>query len=530
MDASSGNRGGEGSASDAPMVKNSLGRMVPTLWKGKSYEPYRDPWSRAPAVDRGTRPLVRRNPWESKVLKSLREAIERCDLRDGMTISTHHHLRNGDRLLNLLVQECEAMGLKNLTVASSSVHPVNAEIIPCIRNGTITRCETGVNGLIGELASKGELDFPIVVRSHGGRARSILAGDVPVDAAFIAAPCCDETGNLNGAQGPSACGSLGYAHTDARYARKVVAVTDHLVPYPASPVSISQSDVDFVVPIDSLGDSQKIVSTTTRVTRDPAGLLIAKHAAEVIEAAGLLRNGFSFQTGSGGTSLAVAENVRNRMRELGIKGSFGCGGITGYFVDMLEEGLFHTLFDVQCFDLKAVQSFGRNIMHREISADLYANPFNRGCVVNQLDCVILGATEVDLDFNVNVNTESNGYLLHNTGGHCDTAAGARLAIVVAPSIRGRLPIIRDSVTTVTTPGETVDVIVTERGIAVAPRHQELAKELARRRLPVKEIRQLHEETTALTGKPRPIPFTDNIIALIEYRDGSIIDVVRQVQE
>ena len=106
----------------------------------------------------------------------------------------------------------------------------------------------------------------------------------------------------------------------------------------------------------------------------------------------------------------------------GIKGSFGCGGITGYFVDMLEEGYFRTLFDVQCFDLRAVESIGKNIMHREISADLYANPFNRGSVVNMLDCVILGATEVDVDFNVNVNTESNGYLLHNTGGHSDTAA------------------------------------------------------------------------------------------------------------
>ena len=262
-------------------------------------------------------------------------------------------------------------------------------------------------------------------------------------------------------------------HTDARYARKVVAVTDNLVPYPASPVSISQSDVDYVVQIDSLGDPKKIVSTTTRVTRDPAGLLIAHYAAEVIEAAGLLRNGFSFQTGAGGTSLAVAENVRNRMRELEIKGSFGCGGITGYFVDMLEEGLLPHPIRRAVLRLAAVQSIGRNLMHREISADLYANPFNRGCVVNMLDCVILGATEVDVNFNVNVNTESNGLLLHNTGGHCDTAAGAKLAIVVAPSIRGRLPIIRDEVTTITTPGETVDVIVTERGIAVADRHPEL---------------------------------------------------------
>ncbi len=512
------------------MARNSLGREVPELWRGKAYEPYRDPWSRMPQTLRATRPLERTRPGESKIVPNLRAAIEKCGLRDGMTISTHHHLRNGDRLLNLVVQELDAMGLREISIASSSVHPVHAEIIPAIRKGVVTRCETGVNGLIGELASKGEIDLPIIVRSHGGRARSLVTGEVTVDAAFIAAPCCDETGNLNGVSGPSACGSLGYAYTDARYARKVVAVTDNLVPYPASPVSISQSDVDYVVEIDSLGDPQKIVSTTTRVTRDPAGLLIARYAAEVIEASGLLKDGFSFQTGAGGTSLAVAEAIRGKMLERKIQGSFGCGGITGYFVDMLEEGYFRTLFDVQCFDLRAVESIGRNLQHREISADLYANPFNRGSVVNMLDCVILGATEVDVDFNVNVNTESNGYLLHNTGGHSDTAAGAKLAIVVAPSIRGRLPIIRERVTTITTPGETIDVVVTERGIAVAPQHEELRRELLRRRLPVKEIRELHEEICQLTGKPREIEFTDEVVALIEYRDGTIIDCVRRVRE
>jgi citrate lyase subunit alpha / citrate CoA-transferase len=512
------------------MATNSLLRQIPAVWQGKKLIPYQDPWSLMPDVDRGTRPLVRRNPGQSKLLPDLRAAFEKCGLTSGMTFSTHHHLRNGDLLLNLLVKEMDAMGLRDMTIAASSLHQVHAEIIPSIRKGVVTKCETGVNGLIGELVSKGELDFPIVVRSHGGRARSLLTSEVPVDVAFIAAPCCDETGNLNGVSGPSACGSLGYAFTDARYAKKVVAVTDNLVPYPAAPVSISQSDVDYVVRIDSLGDPQKIVSTTTRITRDPTGLLIAHYAAEVIEASGLLKEGFSFQTGAGGTSLAVAENVKRKMREGKIRGSFGCGGITGYFVDMLEEGLFRTLFDVQCFDLRAVDSIGKNIRHREISADLYANPFNRGSVVNMLDCVILGATEIDVDFNVNVNTESNGYLLHNTGGHSDTAAGAKLAIVVAPSIRGRLPIIRDAVTTVTTPGETVDVVVTERGIAVADRHPELKQELLRRRLPLKDIRSLQAEICALTGVPRPLEFHDEVVALIEYRDGSIIDVVRRVKE
>jgi citrate lyase subunit alpha/citrate CoA-transferase len=446
-----------------------------------------------------------------------------------MTIATHHHLRNGDFLLNHVVRMIDHMGLKDIRIASSSVHPVHAELIPLIREGVVTSLECGVNGLIGELCSKGELTCPITVRSHGGRARAIATGQVPVDVAFIGAPCCDEYGNMNGASGPSAFGSLGYAHTDALYARHVVAVTDNLVPYPATPVSISQVDVDWVVRMERLGDPKKIVSTTTRVTTDPVGLQIARYATQVIEASGYLRDGFAFQTGSGGTSLAVAENVRNLMRAQKIKGSFGCGGITGYFVDMLEEGLFQALFDVQCFDLKAVESIRKNRNHLEISADTYANPFNAGAVVNRLDVVILGATEVDVDFNVNANTESNGHLLHNTGGHADTAAGAKLAIIVAPSMRGRLPIVRDAVTTVTTPGATVGAVVTERGIAVNDRYPELKAELLRRRAPVKDIRQLQREIQAITGAPRPLEFEDEVVALIEYRDGTIIDAVRRVK-
>ncbi len=511
------------------MSRNSLGREIPDRWHGKRLVPYRDPYSLRPEGDRATRGLRRVNPGERKVVTTMQEAIARAGLRDGMTIATHHHLRNGDDVLNHVVRIVQNLGLRDITIASSSIHPVHGAIIGAIRDGTVTRLECGVNGIIGELASKGELDCPITVRSHGGRARSIVTGEVTVDAAVIAAPCCDEYGNMNGFYGPSACGSLGYAFTDALHARTVIAVTDNLVRFPAVPVSIPQSMVDWVVPVQRLGDPAKIVSTTTRVTTDPLGLQIARYAAQVIDASGLLRDGFSMQTGSGGISLAVAENVRNMMRGQKVKGSFGSGGITGYFVDMLAEGLFQALFDVQCFDLRAIESIRKNRNHVEISADTYANPFNAGAVVNRLDCVILGATEVDVNFNVNVNTESSGYLLHNTGGHSDTAAGAELAIIVAPSIRGRLPIVKDEVTTVTTPGETVDVVVTERGIAVNDRHPELKAELRRRNAPLKDIRELQREIYQVTGTPRPLEFQDEVVAIIEYRDGSIIDTVRRVK-
>ena len=512
------------------MTINSLGRDVPEVYNGKKYVPYKDPFSYQPEhLMRATRPLKRNSGAGSKVVGGLREAIIASGLKDGMTISTHHHLRNGDRLLNDLVKEIDALGIRDIKIASSSVHVVHAELVPYIRKGVITGLECGVNGLIGELISKGELDCPIVVRSHGGRARSVISGEVEIDVAFLAAPYCDEYGNFNGFYGPSACGSLGYALVDTQYARKLVAVTDNLVPFPALPISIPQNVVDLVATVDSLGDPKKIVSSTTKLTKDPMGLQIAKYAAQVIDATGYVKNGFSFQTGTGGISLAVAGHVRDMMRERKVKGSFGCGGITGFFVDMLEEGLFEGLFDVQCFDLKAVQSIGRNRKHQEMSAGFYANPFNLGSVVNRLDCAILSATEIDVNFNVNVNTESTGYLLHNTGGHCDVAAGAKVPIIVCPSIRGRLPMVRDEVTTITTPGETVGVIVTERGIAVNDHLPDLKAELIRRRLPVKDIRQLRDEIYAVTGVPKAVEFEDKVVGLIEYRDGTIIDAVRKVR-
>ena len=512
------------------MVRNAAGRMIPDEVDGRRLVPFGGAHAGRGCGRKAAPPVRAVVDYRDKVRSSLDEAIEACGIRDGMTVSFHHHLRDGDFVVGMVMDKLAARGLKDLTLAPSALFPVHEPLIRHIESGVVSHIEGSMNGPLGLACSRGAMRRACVLRSHGGRARALVSGEVPVDVAFIAAPACDEYGNMSGSCGPAACGSLGYAQVDARHAQVVVAVTDNLSPYPTAPASIEQTLVDYVVKVPTLGDPKKIVSTTTRITTDPVGLQIARYAARIIEVSGLLRDGFSFQTGSGGISLAVADQIRNAMRRDQIKGSFGCGGITGYFVDMLEEGLFQTLFDVQCFDLKAVESIGRNLNHVEISADMYANPFNAGAVVNRLDAVILGATEIDTRFNVNVNTESNGYLLHNTGGHSDTAAGAKLAIIVAPSIRGRLPIIRDEITTITTPGDTVDVIVTERGIAVNDRHEDLKRELLRCNLPVKEIGQIQQEITQITGCPRPLEFSDEVVGLIEYRDGSIIDVIRRIED
>lgn len=467
----------------------------------------------------------------SKLCTTLRSAMEKAGLTSGMTISFHHHLRNGDHVLNMVLAEAAAMGIRDLTVQASSLFDIHAPLIDHIKSGVVTGVEANYIGqLLGRELSLGLLDKPVVFRSHGGRPAAIESGRVHIHIAFIAAPTADCQGNLNGLYGPSACGSLGYAFSDARCADRVVAITDNLVPYPAMPASIEETVVDYVVPVESIGDPKGIVSGTTRITRDPVGLLIARYAAEVIRHSGLLKDGFSFQTGAGGASLAVTRYLAPIMKELGVKGSFGLGGITGYMVDMLQEGYFQKLLDVQCFDLKAVESIRDNPSHQEISAVRYASPDAKTAAVNNLDAVILGATQVDEGFNVNVHTDSNGFIMGGSGGHSDTAAGAKLAMIVAPLFRARLPIVVDKVITTSTPGSTVDVLVTQRGIAVNPARQELAHSLKAAGLPVYPIHELRSMTERLTGVPRPVARGNRVVAKVEYRDGSLLDEIYQAKD
>ena len=458
----------------------------------------------------------------------LERSLDLLDLRDGMTISFHHHLRDGDLVVSTVLDALARRGLRGLILAPTALFPVHESILAHVRAGVVAGIQGSVNGPVGRAASDGLFDGPVVLRSHGGRARAAASGELPVDVAFIAAPTADPEGNLSGLSGPSACGSLGYAHTDARYARQVVALTDTLVPYPLPRASIDQSCVDLVVPVERLGIPERIVSGTLAVTKDPLRLLIAERTARVLDACGVIAPGMSFQAGAGGISLAATAAVRERMRERKIRGSFASGGITGDLVAMHEEGLFDALLDVQSFDTEAVRSLSRNPGHREMSAAMYACPSSRGCVVDRLDAAILGATQVDVDFNVNVNTESDGVLLHGIGGHMDTAAGAGVTVIVTPLLRGRLPMVVDRVLTVTTPGSTVDVIVTERGVAVNPARADLAEALRKARLPLRDIGDLRDDAYALTGEPEAPRFGDRIIGVVEYRDGTVIDVIRNV--
>ena len=466
----------------------------------------------------------------SKLVESIKEAIKRSGLRDGMTVSFHHHLRNGDFVLNMVMEEIAALGLRDIKINASSLFDVHIPLIDHIKNGVVTGISTDYMGAgLGRAISEGVLAQPVKFYTHGGRPYSIAEGREKIDVAFIAAPTADNKGNCSGKHGKSACGSLGYAFADAMYATSVVVVTDNLVPYPLEDVSISEDHVDYVVEIDAIGDPKGIVSGTTKITRDPVGLVMAAQAAKVIEASGLLKDGFSFQTGAGGASLAAAKFLKEIMLEKNICGSFGLGGITGYMVDMLKAGCFEKLLDVQCFDLGAVESIRNDPRHSEITANQYASPGNKDAAVNSLDVVILGATEIDVDFNVNVHTDSNGYIMGGSGGHSDTAAGAKLCMIIAPMFRARLPIVTDRVTCISTPGKTVDVLVTQGGIAVNPKNAELKERLIAAGLPVVDIVELKEKTERITGKPNKLQRGERVVAEIIGREGNLLDKIYSVK-
>jgi citrate lyase subunit alpha / citrate CoA-transferase len=510
-------------------MKNVLGREIPDYIEGYGeVKHFEGAFENCGIKEKVGIKVSSVKPGEEKVLNNIDEALDKTGIKDGMTISFHHHLRNGDFVLNNVMYAIAKRGIKDITIAASSIFPVHEPLVEYIKSGVVTGIVANyISGPVAEAISRGDLRKPAIMMTHGGRPRAIESGDLHIDVAFIGAPTADTYGNINGVYGNAACGSLGYATADAEYADKVVAITDNLVPYPACPIEISQIYVDYVVKVDSIGNPAGIVSGTTKITKDPVGLKIAKMARKVIELSGLVKDGLSFQTGAGGTSLAVAEELKDLMKQKAVVGSFAAGGITGYIVDMLEEGLFRNIFDVQCFDLKAVESYRNNSKHQGMSGSMYGNPHNKGAVVNNLDVMILGATEIDTNFNVNVTTGSSGVIMGGSGGHSDTAAGAKLAIVVTNLIKGRLPIIKDSVTTVTTPGESIDVVVTERGIAVNPKRKDLIEKLSNSSLSVITIEELKELAEKMTGKPEVIETTDEIVAIVEYRDGTVVDVVRK---
>lgn len=512
-------------------MENKVNRKLPDeLMSKMNLKPFESATIGNPEVQR-VAPKVRVTAGEDKVVDSLEDVIKN-NLQDGMTISFHHHFRNGDFAFNKVMDKIIEMGYKDLTLAPSSLTGVmNDKVIEAIKKGVITNIvSSGMRGSLGDFISHGGLKNPVIFRSHGNRARAIEEGDIKIDVAFLGVPVSDPAGNANGQDGDAVFGSLGYALIDAQYADKVVLLTDNIVDYPNTPASIKQDQVDYVVKVDKIGDPDKIGSGATRFTKDPKELKIAQMVNQVITNSPYYKQGFSFQTGSGGAALAVTRYLRQSMLDDGITASFALGGITKPTTDLLEEGLVKKIMDVQDFDKGAAASMAQNKDQQEIDASWYADPHNKGAVVNNLDVAILSALQIDTDFNVNVMTGSDGVIRGAIGGHQD-AANAKMTIITAPLVRGRNATVVPSVETVVTPGDSIDVLVTERGIAINPKRQDLIAAFSKvPGLQILDIKDLQKMAEKQVGVPKPLEYTDRTVALVEYRDGSIIDTIKQVKD
>lgn len=518
-------------ATKVELARNAAGRPVPMEVNGREQTPFLGVGKYQPQ-GRKAAPLIPSNkdyPSNGdKRVPDLEAALRLCGLRDGMVISSHHHLRDGDAVALPALQIAARMGVRDLMWFPSASFPAHEPVIDLMELGAVHHIEGSMNGPLGDYCSHGRMRGLGVLRSHGGRWQAIQDGEVHIDIAVIAAPTADPFGNATGAVGKSACGSLGFALADSIHAERVIVVTDNLVPFPCLPAQIQGNNVDYVVEVPSIGDPAKIVSGTTQITRSPDRLKIAEYVARFLRDTGIMRDGFSFQAGAGGIALAFVDYLRLMMKDAGVKARFVRGGSTKYLVEMLNAGLTDYILDGQTFDLDAVRSIATNPHHVPTSPFTSYNYHGKGNFATMIDAVVLGATEVDVNFNGNVVTHSDGRLLHGIGGW-QNCLFAGCTILAVPSFRDRIPVIVDEVTTMTGPGELIDVVVTERGIAINPRRRDLLDAAKGSNLPIRPIQDIQREVHKICGgQPQKPKLTDHPVAVVKWVDGTVLDTVWQV--
>jgi len=493
-------------------VKNSAGRIVETEIAGKTIKPFAG---------------AKKHTYHSKVT-SLTEALKKCSIKDGDTLSFHHQLRNGDNIINMTIAAARDLGIKNIRMAQTAMFNVCEPVIDFIKEGVVNRIEGSINGIVGDYISKNPLSFPVILRSHGGRWAAIKTNELHVDIAFIGASASDECGNCTGIFGESAFGPISYSQVDAMHADHVIVVTDNIVEYPCIQQEVQERHVDCVAEVDKIGDPKNITFGTTKITEDPMKLQIAHDCVDLMDAVGLIKDGMIFQSGAGGISLAAMKYLGERLEEKDIVASTATGGLTKLICDIYKAGRVKNIYYSQVFDDYSVKFIQEDL---GLPADIghYADPTSKGRTIDGLDTVVLGATEVDVNFNVNVNTHSDGRLLHGIGGHQDTAAGSSLCIISCPVFRKTTPIVREKVTTISTPGDVVDAIITNEGIAINPKRKDLLEKV-KGKLDVVPIEDLKNTAYDATGGPQELEFTDELVGITKWFDGTILDVIKKVKE
>ena len=83
-------------------------------------------------------------------------------------------------------------------------------------------------------------------------------------------------------------------------------------------------------------------------------------------------------------------------------------------------------------------------------------------------------------------------------------------------------------TTLITPGENVDVVVTEYGVAVNPQRPDLAKSLEEAGIKLVTLEELRDRALRVIGTPDPLPFGDKVVGVVLNRHGQVQDVIRNI--
>jgi len=453
-------------------VENSAGRIIETEIAGKTLKPFVG---------------AKKYSYSSKVT-DLKDALKKCGIKDGDTLSFHHQLRNGDYVINTTLAAARDLGIKDIRMAQTAMFNVCEPVIDFIKEGVVNRIEGSINGVVG-----------------GGRWSAVKRGELHPDIAVIAASSADERGNATGIIGNSAFGPISYSQVDATYADHVIIVTDNVVEYPLKFQEIQERHVDYVAHVDKIGDPKNIMSGTTKITDDPMKLHIAHDCVDLMDAAGLIKE----------------------LEEKDVVASTATGGLTKLICDIYQAGRVKNIYYSQVFDDYSVK-FVQNDLGLPADIGHYADPTSKGRTIDGLDTVVLGATEVDINFNVNVNTHSDGRMFHGIGGHQDTAAGSSLCIISCPVFRKANPLVMEKVTTVSTPGDVVDAIVTNEGIAINPKRQDLIEKVKDKMniVPIDDLKNMAYEET---GGPQELEFTDEVVSMTRWFDGTLLDIIRKVK-
>ncbi len=527
--------------------KNAFGREVPTRLDGHEYRPFAGSWAEMP--EEATHPArIPRRPFDGSSKVTTLEAAFSV-LRDGDAVSFPHYYRNGgDRFLRTVIGELKRRGLVGIRLIGNAYFGELGYLVEAVKDGTIAYLYGNPYGGLAKVAGAGALlPLRIIGCSHGGRQRDIMLGIEPVRLAVFPAPAADPWGNASGVLGKpeQRCGPLGLFDADVRYADYACVCAGTVFDRFLTHRSISMEYVDFVVPFEGVGDAAGIGAGTLDLSRVMSGenLKVADRVMALLAAAGLLRNGVAFQSGSG-ASLAILQRLSDHFVQHGLKASFTIGGITQIHVEMLKRGAVELIMHGQCFQPteEVFDSLLNDPGHQEVTTSIYANLACKGTLTPLLDFALLSCAEIDTAFNVNTVTGYDGRFVGGIGGGPNVGR-SKLTIIFTTLAgfskrRGQAyPSIRERVNTVTMPGELVDVVITEEDAVINPASNSpylaaLRENAAKAGIPLISMDELAAKAMAKAkglGPLMPEPeLTGEAVEIVKADDGSILDIVRQV--